>query len=80
MVDAGCAICAKPILPIDNKTTIQQIPYHSACWDRKTRKPTLDDVVCATCGNRVAAREVREGDKVFHLDCYVLYKRRPRGR
>jgi hypothetical protein len=30
--------------------------------------------VCAACGKNVERLTVREGDKRFHLDCYVLYK------
>jgi hypothetical protein len=40
-----------------------------------------DDTVCAFCGKTVLlaalGSRVREGEKVFHLDCYVLYKRQP---
>jgi hypothetical protein len=32
--------------------------------------------VCTVCGKNVVKLEVCEGDKVFHFDCYVLYKRR----
>jgi hypothetical protein len=38
------------------------------------------DRLCAFCGKIVVqippGSEVREGQKIFHLDCYVLYKRR----
>jgi hypothetical protein len=34
----GCAECGKPIRRTDDKTTIQSLAYHSAFWDRKTRK------------------------------------------
>jgi len=40
------------------------------------------EVVCAFCGKDVLPSrpasevvEVREGEKLFHLHCYVLYKR-----
>jgi hypothetical protein len=36
--------------------------------------------VCAVCGKIVARFEACEGEKVFHLDCYVLYKRQARTR
>jgi uncharacterized protein with PIN domain len=75
--DRACAECANPILPTDNKTTIQNVPYHSACWDRKTQKAMPDDAACAACGKGVrAGADVREGDKRFHLDCYLAFKRR----
>jgi len=32
--------------------------------------------VCAACGKIVMRLEACEGEKVFHLDCYGLYKRR----
>jgi hypothetical protein len=39
------------------------------------------DAACAFCGKSVVSDrgrvDVREGEKVFHLDCYRLYKRRP---
>lgn len=39
------------------------------------------EAVCAFCGKSVLraplGSEVREGEKLFHLDCYRLYKRRP---
>ena len=48
MADSLCAECAKPILSTDDKSTVQQVDactmaveqvtYHSACWDRKTAK------------------------------------------
>jgi hypothetical protein len=31
--------------------------------------------VCTVCGKDVARLEACERDKVFHFDCYVLYKR-----
>jgi hypothetical protein len=35
------------------------------------------DAVCAFCKKTVGpVVEVREGEKLFHLDCYRLYKRR----
>ena len=34
-----CGKCGKPILPTADKTTIQDLPYHAACWTgRATRK------------------------------------------
>jgi hypothetical protein len=33
-----CAICNKPILPTENKVTIQGVAYHSRCWDRRQAK------------------------------------------
>ena len=41
----------------------------------------MSDAVCAFCGKSVAkgplgfAADVREGEKLFHLDCYRLHKR-----
>jgi hypothetical protein len=76
IADPACAQCDKPILPTDHKATVQNVPYHYACWDRKTRKTMLDEV-CTVCGKSVgSAADVREGDRQFHLDCYVTYKRR----
>jgi hypothetical protein len=39
------------------------------------------EAMCAVCGKHVKSEdvEVREGEKVFHLDCYRLYKRRRPG-
>ena len=34
------------------------------------------EAVCTFCGKSVL-REVREGQKLFHLYCYLLYKRHP---
>jgi hypothetical protein len=34
------------------------------------------DGVCAFCGKNAERLQVHEGEKLFHLDCYVLYKRR----
>jgi hypothetical protein len=37
----------------------------------------MTEAVCAFCGkSTVPAAEVREGGKLFHLDCYLIYKRR----
>ena len=48
MVDLVCLECARPILPGDAKSTVQQVdactlavehlPYHSTCWELKTRR------------------------------------------
>lgn len=42
---------------------------------------TMVDAKCAACGKGVEASvsrfEVREGEKLFHFDCYRLYKRQP---
>ena len=35
----------------------------------------MPDSLCAVCGKIVTPPEVREGEKLFHLDCYRLYKR-----
>jgi hypothetical protein len=45
-----CAACAKPILPTDDKSTVQQVDactraverldYHSTCLEQKTAKKT----------------------------------------
>ena len=41
----------------------------------------MTDAVCAFCGKIVLqapigfGADVREGQKLFHLDCYRLYKR-----
>jgi hypothetical protein len=45
MPDPVCLECARPILPGEAKSTVQQVdactlavehlPYHSACWERK---------------------------------------------
>ena len=42
----------------------------------------MTDAVCTFCKKTVGPQvEVREGEKLFHLDCYRLYKRgRARGR
>ena len=43
----------------------------------------MTTAVCAFCGKSVLRAplesevEVREGEKLFHLDCYLLYKRLP---
>jgi hypothetical protein len=34
-------------------------------------------MVCAFCGKNGEPLPVCEGEKRFHLDCYVRYKRRP---
>lgn len=43
--------------------------------------PENPEAVCASCGKIVvkppAASPVFEGEKVYHLDCYVLHKRPP---
>jgi hypothetical protein len=42
MADPVCAECGKPILPTEDKTTIQDVPYHAACWTRRaTRKASM---------------------------------------
>jgi uncharacterized protein with PIN domain len=84
MPDPACAECGNPILPTDDKITFHNVPYHYAvCWERKTRTTSGTPVepvgVCAFCGKSVAASEVREGEQRFHLDCYVVYNRRPSG-
>jgi hypothetical protein len=40
MADPVSAECGKPILPTADKTTIQDLPYHAACWTGRaaTRK------------------------------------------
>jgi hypothetical protein len=39
--------------------------------------PSMSKPVCVFCGKTLAPGvEVREGEKLFHLDCYLLYKRR----
>jgi hypothetical protein len=35
----------------------------------------LTEVRCAVCKKSASEAEVREGEKRFHLDCYLLYKR-----
>jgi hypothetical protein len=45
MADPVCLECARPILPGDAKSTVQQVdactlavehlPYHSACWEKR---------------------------------------------
>jgi hypothetical protein len=41
----------------------------------------LLDAACAFCGKSVVSDrgrvDVREGERLFHLDCYRLYKRQP---
>ena len=49
---------------------------------RRTRQNLImTSAKCAACGKSVepsASRfEVREGEKLFHFDCYRLYKRQP---
>jgi ribosomal protein L24E len=41
----------------------------------------MTEAVCAFCGKSVKSEEieVREGEKVFHLNCYRLFKRRRPG-
>jgi len=35
----------------------------------------MTEAVCAVCGKSLVPEvEVREGEKLFHLDCYLLYK------
>ena len=36
----------------------------------------LTEVMCAFCRKSASEAEVREGEKRFHLACYLLYKRR----
>jgi hypothetical protein len=47
---------------------------------RREAVAAVPDTVCAVCGKSVVSDrgrvEVREGERVFHLDCYRLYKRR----
>ena len=38
MTEVRCAYCDKPILPGQDKMTVQGVPYHSGCWDRKERR------------------------------------------
>jgi len=33
----ACGYCGKPILPSEDKVTIQDAAYHSRCWDKKER-------------------------------------------
>jgi hypothetical protein len=35
---ADCSECNKPILPTEDKATIQGVAYHSRCWDRRQAK------------------------------------------
>jgi hypothetical protein len=35
----------------------------------------MSDTVCAVCGKSMGL-DVHEGEKRFHLDCYVTYKHR----
>jgi len=37
MANELCAHCDKPIPPVSDKTTVQDVPYHMACWDKKQR-------------------------------------------
>jgi hypothetical protein len=32
-----CMFCRTPILTTAGKTTVEGVPYHAGCWDRKTR-------------------------------------------
>jgi hypothetical protein len=36
----------------------------------------MTEGMCAFCGKSLPAAEVREGENLFHLYCFVLYKRR----
>jgi hypothetical protein len=37
----------------------------------------MSEVACALCGKPLMPdAQVREGENQFHLDCYLLYKRR----
>jgi hypothetical protein len=43
----------------------------------KGRLPSMTEPACAFCGKSLMAEaQVHEGEKLFHLDCYLLYKRR----
>jgi hypothetical protein len=33
MEHAVCALCGKPIKPMDSKVTIQGVAQHMRCWD-----------------------------------------------
>jgi len=41
----------------------------------RQESPVMIEALCAFCVKGVSEVEVREGDKLFHLDCYLLYKR-----
>jgi len=52
MADPLCAECAKPILPGDGTSTIQQVDactmaaehviYHATCWERKGQRDSSE--------------------------------------
>jgi hypothetical protein len=42
---------------------------------RRPPEGGLTEVVCAFCRKSASEAEVREGEKLFHLDCYLLYRR-----
>ncbi len=37
----------------------------------------MDNTVCAVCGKNAEKLTVHECEKLFHLDCDLLYKRQP---
>jgi hypothetical protein len=37
MTELKCAHGNKPILPGQDKMSVQDVPYHMACWDKKER-------------------------------------------
>jgi hypothetical protein len=42
---------------------------------RRSSDGGLTEVMCAFCRKSASEAEVREGEKLFHLDCYLLFKR-----
>ena len=63
----------------DPWTKVQQLFWHDL-----DRILLMTKAVCAFCGKSVVRAalwsevEVREGEKLFHLDCYLPYKRQAR--
>jgi hypothetical protein len=54
---------------------------HFTCirlWDeeRSAFQNIITDPVCTVCRKSVVRLPVHEGKQLFHLDCYVTYKRR----
>ena len=37
MTESRCAYCNKLILPEQDKMSVQDVPYHMACWDKRER-------------------------------------------
>jgi hypothetical protein len=48
---------------------------HSLSIVKAQNAPVVMEAVCTFCGKSVLP-EVREGENLFHLYCFVLYKRR----